>query len=278
MDNSDDELGRDGLREACGRLDAIESDLLAIELGGTEIDEALVDGVLQALRAVHAFAESSQLVQTSKLADQTGAAISLILSHRMAPTPERVNVLLRAVDTMRELLQNPGTCSQAGIAAIGALLSHWCADDPGYASGGAAPREPPASGKLRALLVEDDFSSRLVLHTFLSRYGECHVATNGAEAVAAWIDAKNGGKSYDLICMDIMMPGMDGREAVRQIRASEQAQGIRSTSGVKIIMTTTVDDIREVAHCFHELCDAYLVKPIELSQLLGYLKEYSLAS
>ena len=67
---------------------------------------------------------------------------------------------------------------------------------------------------------------------------------------SAFRAALERGQPYDLICMDIMMPEMDGREAVRQVRAIEAAHGILSTSGAKIIMTTTVDDIKEVIRCF----------------------------
>ena len=129
---------------------------------------------------------------------------------------------------------------------------------------------------LRVLLVEDDFASRLLLQTFLSRYGECHIAVNGREAVDAFRAALERGQRYDLICMDIMMPEMDGREAVRRIRAMEEARGILSTFGAKIIMTTTVDDVKEVIRCFQELCDAYLMKPIDLGKLLYHMKSYRL--
>lgn len=129
---------------------------------------------------------------------------------------------------------------------------------------------------MKTLIVEDDFTSRLVLHTFLSRYGECHIAVNGAEAVRAFRSALESGRSYDLICMDIMMPEMDGKEAVRQVRAIEAEHRILSTSGAKIIMTTAVSEIKEVAKCFHDLCDAYLVKPIDLSKLLQQVKAYQL--
>jgi len=129
---------------------------------------------------------------------------------------------------------------------------------------------------MKTLIVEDDFTSRLVLQTFLSRYGECHIAVNGWEAVEAFRSALEGGQPYDLICMDIMMPEMDGRDAVKQVRALEEAQGIRSTAGVKIIMTTAVNDVKEVMRCFSELCDAYLVKPINLSELLNQVKSYQL--
>jgi len=124
--------------------------------------------------------------------------------------------------------------------------------------------------------VEDDFTSRLLLQTFLSRYGDCHIAVNGWEAVEAFRSALQSGERYDLICMDIMMPEMDGREAVKHMRALEEAQGLHSTSGVKIVMTTAVDDVKEVMQCFHELCDAYLVKPIDLSELLKQVRSYQL--
>ena len=76
--------------------------------------------------------------------------------------------------------------------------------------------------------------------------------------------------------MDIMMPEMDGREAVRQVRALEEARGILSTRGAKITMTTTVSDIKKVFQCFKELCDAYLVKPIDLSRLLSYMESWGM--
>ena len=96
------------------------------------------------------------------------------------------------------------------------------------------------------------------------------------EAVEAFQTALAGGKNYDLICMDIMMPEMDGREAVRQIRAFEEERGIRSPYGATIFMTTTVQEIREVFQCFRELCDAYLLKPIDLGRLLTKMTFFQL--
>lgn len=129
---------------------------------------------------------------------------------------------------------------------------------------------------MKTLIVEDDFTSRLVLQTFLSRYGDCHIAVNGWEAVEAFRSAMEDGQPYHLICMDVMMPEMDGREAVKHVRAMEEAQGIPLTSGVKIIMTTAVDDVKEVMQCFSQLCDAYMVKPIDLSELLKHVQAYEL--
>jgi two-component system chemotaxis response regulator CheY len=130
--------------------------------------------------------------------------------------------------------------------------------------------------QMRTLIVEDDFTSRLLLQSFLSQYGECHIAVNGREAVEAFRAARENGQPYDLICMDIMMPEMDGQTAVRAIRALEETGGTLSTDGAKIIMTTALDDVKSVVESFQALCDAYLFKPIDRGMLLGRLQELRL--
>jgi two-component system chemotaxis response regulator CheY len=129
---------------------------------------------------------------------------------------------------------------------------------------------------MRTLIVEDDFTSRLLLQSLLSQYGECHAAVNGNEALTAFRAALESGQAYDLICMDIMMPEMDGQTAVRKIRALEQAAGTLSTHGAKIIMTTALDDVKNVVESFMALCDAYLFKPIDKGKLLGHIRDLHL--
>jgi two-component system chemotaxis response regulator CheY len=129
---------------------------------------------------------------------------------------------------------------------------------------------------MKTLIVEDDFTSRLFLQTLLSRYGECHIAVDGVEAVEAFRMAAGNGSPYDLICMDIMMPNMDGQEALGKVRAFEEAHGIAPPHGVKIVMTTAVKEIKEVFRSFEALCDDYLVKPIDTAELLGKLRSLGL--
>ena len=138
------------------------------------------------------------------------------------------------------------------------------------------PMKTQPNGTLRILLAEDDFSSRLLLQAFLSRHGDCHVAANGKEAVEAFRAASESGHRYDLVCMDLLMPEMDGRQAVREIRAIEEARLVRSAAAAKIVMTTTVDAIREVSRCYKELCDAYLTKPLDLGKLQAQMKAWDL--
>jgi two-component system chemotaxis response regulator CheY len=128
---------------------------------------------------------------------------------------------------------------------------------------------------MKILIVDDDFASRLLLQAVLCRYGECHIAVNGREAVEAFRAAQEN-VGYDLICLDIMMPDVDGQTALKEIRALEEARGISSSAGAKIIMTTALDDMKTMAGSFHELCDAYVTKPVNTTQLLGHVRSFKL--
>jgi len=129
---------------------------------------------------------------------------------------------------------------------------------------------------MKTLIVEDDFTSRLLLQTFLARYGECHIAVNGREAVDAFRVAQGSNQKYNLICMDIMMPEMDGQAALKQIRALEEGAGVLPHAGVKIIMTTAVSDTKSVFDAYRGLCDGYLFKPIDTAKLIEYAKSFGL--
>ncbi len=63
---------------------------------------------------------------------------------------------------------------------------------------------------MKSLIVEDDFTSRNLMQIYLADMGPCHVAVNGREAVEAVTESLNEQKPYDVICLDIMMPEMDG--------------------------------------------------------------------
>lgn len=129
---------------------------------------------------------------------------------------------------------------------------------------------------MKTLIVEDEFTSRLLLQNFLAIFGECHIAVNGQEAVDAVRLAADAGKPYDLICMDVMMPEMKGTEAVKQVRAFEEEHRVLSSQSAKIIMISAVTDPREIMESFKGQCDRYLFKPIDTGKLLGHLEELRL--
>ena len=129
---------------------------------------------------------------------------------------------------------------------------------------------------MKMLIVDDDFISRNLLQEVLKDYGSTHIAANGKEAVKAVRAAMASGKPYNLICLDIMMPEMDGQQALKQIRNLEEAEGINSTNGAKIIMTTALGDAKNAIASFKSLCDGYVVKPIDVDKLLGELRKHKL--
>jgi len=129
---------------------------------------------------------------------------------------------------------------------------------------------------MTTLIVEDDFSIRLLLQRMLAPFGECHVAVDGEEAVEAFRIALDAGKPYDLVCLDIMMPGMDGQAALKLMREMEDARGIVSVNGSKIVMITALGDYRSISTAHWHLCDAYLVKPVDRTTLLKTLADLRL--
>lgn len=129
---------------------------------------------------------------------------------------------------------------------------------------------------MKSLIVEDDFTSRLIIQRLLTRYGECHMAVNGREAVAAFSDAIHANEPYTLICLDILMPEMDGHQALKEMRAMEAENGIMIGDGVKIIMTTALSDMNSKLTALNESCDAYLVKPLDVTKMVETLKRFKL--
>lgn len=129
---------------------------------------------------------------------------------------------------------------------------------------------------MRILIAEDDFLGRRLMQFYLSEYGSCDIAVNGTEAVELFKLGFDEGKPYDLICLDIMMPLMDGQTALKFIRDHEKVMGIQGSQGAKIIMTTALDDFDNIKNAFTEQCEAYLVKPIEKDKIVETLRKLDL--
>ena len=124
--------------------------------------------------------------------------------------------------------------------------------------------------KLRVLVVEDDFMVRQVIRDILEQNGAMvDIAVNGEEAVQAFRVAWRREQPYDLLCMDIMMPVMDGHEALIKIREVEKSLGILGPEEVKVIMLSALDDAKTVMKAYYKGgATSYIVKPIEKERLL----------
>lgn len=120
---------------------------------------------------------------------------------------------------------------------------------------------------MRILVVEDDHVSRSILTKLLEPYGQIDTAVDGTEALGKYTGQKKIGNSYELIMLDIMMPGLDGREVLREIRRIEESEGVSAAGGVKIVMVTALASYENVSQAFRDQCDGYLTKPVSKKQL-----------
>jgi len=126
---------------------------------------------------------------------------------------------------------------------------------------------------MRILVVDDDFAIRKIFGIWLKDIGTCECLQNGQEAVNAIKKAYEDNNPYDLVCMDIMMPVMNGIDALKSVRNYEKENNIPIGHGVKIIMTTAAASPKSIMGAFNEQCEAYLVKPIEEEELLSAIQK-----
>lgn len=129
---------------------------------------------------------------------------------------------------------------------------------------------------LKILIAEDDLVSRKFLSKFLSQYGECDVVVDGLEAIDAYMVSMRDKKPYDLICLDIMMPKIDGVKVLKAIRDLETQKFILPEKRTKIIMTTALAEAALVETAFQYGCEAYASKPIDTEKFVEVLEKIGL--
>jgi len=129
---------------------------------------------------------------------------------------------------------------------------------------------------VKTLIVEDELTSRVVLRELLKRYGPPLVVMNGIQAVEAVQAALSANDPFNLICLDIEMPEMDGQEALKQIRKLEEDAGLTRETRARVIMTSAHSDRDNVVEAIQSQCDHFLVKPIDGRALLDELRRFGL--
>ena len=117
---------------------------------------------------------------------------------------------------------------------------------------------------MRFLVVDDDFLTRSLIQRLLHPFGSTDLATDGEEAVEAFRRALKQGTPYDLITLDILMPHIDGQQALREIREIEKEMNISEEKAVRVVMVSGLDDTKEVHDAFFlGSATGYVVKPIQ---------------
>jgi PAS domain S-box-containing protein len=145
------------------------------------------------------------------------------------------------------------------------------ADAPARAEPSPPPAPaPPTAGRLRdarILLAEDNPAIQRIVALHLERAGAAVVpARNGQEALDLALSARDAGRPFDAILMDMQMPVLDGYEATRQLRAS----GFRGA----ILALTAYAMPEDREECLRFGCDDHVSKPIDWEQLLSKLADH----
>lgn len=129
---------------------------------------------------------------------------------------------------------------------------------------------------MRILIVDDDYGSRRILQKMLSPFGEVFVAVDGDESVRAFAEAWQEQEPFDLVLMDIVMPRMEGNEAVKRIRSVESKLGVSDQERAKVLMISSQAERETVMQSLEVGADWYLIKPVDRAKLIEELVKLGL--
>lgn len=129
---------------------------------------------------------------------------------------------------------------------------------------------------MNILIAEDELTSAEVLKKILEPYGNCVIVGDGQAAVECFVEQTKTDNPFSLICLDILMPRLDGIGVIKRVREYESSKGVNPLKAVKIIMTTSVDTPSDVLNAFRSGCEGYVVKPIQKASLLRELRKFNL--
>ena len=130
--------------------------------------------------------------------------------------------------------------------------------------------------KLRILIADDEKFASTLLQGILSEFGECELASDGHEALFSFENNIKKKIRYDLICLDIQMPIVDGHSALKKIRNLELKYKIPQRERTKILMITSKNATDSGMYSIENQCDGYITKPANYSVLVQKLKEFNL--
>jgi CheY-like chemotaxis protein/anti-sigma regulatory factor (Ser/Thr protein kinase) len=203
-----------------------------------------------------------------------GAAATIALAAKASAIGRRIVLLtpadrhelmaLRSAGFTGYLIKPVRVASLAASMRSGNGFEHaeGCTTSPSSAPG-------PTGNGLSVLIAEDNEINGLLARSLLAKLGHRPtLVESGTAAVEAWRAADAAGTPYDLVLMDVNMPGIDGREATRRIRAMETERGEAPTLVLALTANAFAED-REA--CLEAGMSGFLTKPLERDRLADIL-------
>jgi len=203
-----------------------------------------------------------------------GAAASQALARMAAPVERRIVMVTPAQRAELAALKEAGfTGYLIKPVRAASLAARFAAGDAFDAGAAVEPAEVPGearpAGGLSILVAEDNEINALLARALLAKLGHRPtMAANGGAAIECWLAARSTGTPYDRVLMDLHMPGMDGLEATRRIRAMEADYACPRTPIIALTANASAED-REA--CLAAGMDDFLVKPLERERLASVL-------
>lgn len=125
---------------------------------------------------------------------------------------------------------------------------------------------------VRTLIIDDEEMSRTLLVTFLQQFGTCDEAVDGCEALELF-DKAVATAPYDLVCLDIYMPNLDGQQTLLELRKLEKAFNAKRS---KIFIVSSSRSRDDLTKALQGKCDDFIRKPFQPQELLRLLKTHGL--
>jgi two-component system sensor histidine kinase/response regulator len=234
------------------------------------------------------FTERGEIHLVGEVLERTGTKVKLRFSVKdtgIGMTEEQASRLFQAFSQADTSTSRKYGGTGLGLAISKRLVelmggSIWVVSEPGQGStfsvtgwfgfSDTAPRRmvPAQLGSLKALVVDDSAAAREVLVDLLMTIGgEVEQVASGAEAIHA-VKQADAGRPFDLVLLDWRMPGLDGVETARRIRADGSLQRVPATV---IVTAFGREEVRSEADGAG--VDGFLVKPVNRSMLVDMLVE-----
>ena len=129
---------------------------------------------------------------------------------------------------------------------------------------------------MKTLIVEDVHFLALILERIIVPFGPVDFASNGRIAIDLYSKAFTKNDPYDLVCLDLLLPEVDGFEVLYHIRHFEDSFNLPEEGRIKIIVISTFNDSKTVTRARKAGCDGYIAKPFRKDKIIEELRAQGL--
>lgn len=126
--------------------------------------------------------------------------------------------------------------------------------------------------------MDDEFVALTKLTALLSKYGKCDAAANSSQALDLFDDAIFNFQPYNLITIDIELPGINGIDTLKKVREWEKRNNIQLEKGVKVMMMSAAEVSASTFPNLNEGCEEFIPKPFNGHSIAGILNRFGLIS